>query len=74
MCLSVIARVLKIMENDEAIAELGGVKKQISLSLMADQILPGDWVLIHTGYAIAKVDEEKAKEMLEAIAEIEEQS
>ncbi len=74
MCLSVIARVLKIMEDDEAIAELGGVRKQISLGLMADQILPGDWVLIHTGYAIAKVDEEKAKEMLEAISEMEEQS
>ncbi len=74
MCLSVIARVLKIMEDDEAIAELGGVKKQISLGLMADQIHPGDWVLIHTGYAIAKVDEEKAKEMLEAISEMKELS
>ncbi len=72
MCLSVIARVLKIMENDEAIAELGGVKKQISLGLMADEIRPGDWVLIHTGYAIAKVDEEKAKEMLDAISTMDE--
>ena len=72
MCLSVVAQVKKILENGEAEVELTGVRKIISIELLSDQIKEGDWVLIHTGFAIAKLDEQKATEMLEAIAELDE--
>ncbi len=72
MCLSVVAQVKKILKNGEAEVELSGVRKVINIDLLSDQISEGDWVLIHTGFAIAKLDEQKAGEMLEAIAELDE--
>lgn len=66
MCLSVVARVDKLLENGEAIVELGNVRKTISLGLIANEIDLGDWVLVHTGFAIQKIDETKAKEILAA--------
>ena len=74
MCLSVVAQVREMLDDGEAIVELGGVRKRISIDLMPDPISVGDWVLVHTGYAIAKLDEEKAKEMLEAIQAVEDVS
>ena len=66
MCLSIVARVEKILENGDAVVVLSDVKKQVSLSLLPEPVKEGEWVLIHTGYAIAKVDEEKALETVKA--------
>ncbi len=66
MCLSVVAKIEEILENGEAIANIDNVKKTINLGIMASEIEVGDYVLIHTGFAIAKVDEEKANQILEA--------
>ena len=66
MCLSVVAKIEEILENGEAIANIDNVKKIINLGIMASEIEVGDYVLIHTGFAIAKVDEEKANQILEA--------
>ena len=66
MCLSVVAKIMELLENNEARADIGGVKKIINLGILASEIEVGDWVLIHTGFAIAKVDEKKANEILEA--------
>ena len=66
MCLSVVAKIEEILENGEAIANIDNVKKTINLGIMASEIAVGDYVLIHTGFAIAKVDEEKANQILEA--------
>ena len=66
MCLSVVAKIMELLENNEARANIDGVKKIINLGILAAEIEVGDWVLIHTGFAIAKVDEKKANEILEA--------
>ncbi len=66
MCLSVVAKIEEILENGEAIANIDNVKKIINLGIMASEIEVGDYVLIHTGFAIAKVDEEKANQILAA--------
>jgi hydrogenase expression/formation protein HypC len=50
-------------------AELGGVLRDVSLALLPDAEL-GDYVLVHAGFAIGKVDEEEARLTLDALAEI----
>jgi hydrogenase expression/formation protein HypC len=51
----------------EGTAELGGVTRKVSLALL-ESAAPGDYVLVHAGFAIAKVDEEEAMLTIEAIA------
>jgi len=69
MCLAIPARVAEIQENDLAIVELGGVLKQISLA-MVDDVAVGDYVIVHVGYAINRLDPEEAAKTLALFAEI----
>jgi len=59
MCLAMPSKVVEVLEDDMAVIELGGVKKTISLGLVED-ITPGDYVIVHVGYALSKVDEDEA--------------
>jgi len=66
LCLAVPARVVKI-EGELAEVDIGGIRREASLALVADRgIAVGDYVLVHTGYAITKVDEEEAMSILDA--------
>lgn len=67
MCLSVVAQIEEICENGEAVAVLNGVRKTIELGLLEGDVKVGDWILLHTGYAISKLDFEKAQMMLDAM-------
>lgn len=68
MCLGIPMKVIEI-DGPEAVAEAGGIRKHIRLDLL-DGILPGDYVLIHTGYAIEKMHPEEAIETLELIKKV----
>ena len=70
MCLAIPLRV-KSVEGTMAEVELGGVLRQVSLMLTPDAKV-GDWVLVHTGFAINVLDEKEAQETLALFAEIEE--
>lgn len=63
MCLAIPARILSI-EDTKATVDFGGVTRVISLALLVDASV-GDYVLVHTGYAIQKVDREEAEKTLE---------
>jgi hydrogenase expression/formation protein HypC len=65
MCLSVPGRVLKIKKN-MAQVEVGGLLRDISLDL-CPEVSIGEYVLIHAGFAIQKVDEDEAKETLDLL-------
>lgn len=65
MCLGVPGKILEI-EKNLAKVDVGGFERQISLDLCPD-VSVGDYVLIHTGFAIEKVDEEDAEETLELL-------
>jgi hydrogenase expression/formation protein HypC len=65
MCLSVPGKIVKIKKN-MARVDVGGVLRDISLDL-CPEVSIGEYVLIHTGFAIQKVDEEEAKETLELL-------
>jgi len=68
MCLAIPARI-KSVEGLAAEAEAGGVGRRISIWLTPD-VQPGDYVLLHTGYAISVIDEDEAKETLELLSEL----
>ena len=64
MCLAVPAKVLEI-NGKVAIVDFGGVKREARLDLLPD-VKVGDYVIVHTGFAIEKLDERTAKEILQA--------
>ena len=68
MCLAIPA-LIKLIEDKEADVEIGGITRRISLWLTPEAKV-GDYVLIHTGYAINIVDEEEAEETLKLLREI----
>ena len=68
MCLAVPMRIKKI-QNDTAIAEADGLKREVNIQFIKNAKI-GDYVVIHAGFAIEKVDEAKAKQTLEFFREI----
>jgi hydrogenase expression/formation protein HypC len=72
MCLAIPVRIIQI-NGQMARVELDGVERDVSLALTPDARL-GDYVLIHTGYAISVLDEAEARETLSLFAELEEAS
>ncbi len=68
MCLGVVGRIEEI-KGDMAIAEIMGVRRQISIVLVPD-IKVGEYVMIHAGFAINPIDEEAAKETEELLKEV----
>jgi hydrogenase expression/formation protein HypC len=70
MCLSIPSKVTEIDEDNVATVDTMGVKRQVSLDLMGDEVKIGDYVLIHVGFAMNKIDEEDALESLKVYQEI----
>jgi hydrogenase expression/formation protein HypC len=68
MCLGIPGKVIEI-EKNVAKVDVGGVSRDISLDLCPD-VSVGEYVLIHTGFAIQKVDEEEAMETLDLLRQI----
>ena len=68
MCLAIPARVVEVQENDVAIVDLGGVRKDISLALV-EGVAVGDYVIVHVGYALTRLDPEEAAKTLVLMAE-----
>jgi hydrogenase expression/formation protein HypC len=69
MCLAVPAKILQITPDQLATVDFGGVQRVISVQLLP-QARPGDYVLIHTGFAIGVIDEEEARITLDMLAEM----
>jgi hydrogenase expression/formation protein HypC len=68
MCIAIPARIVSI-EGQEGDVEMAGVRRRISLMLTPDA-RAGDYVLIHTGYAINVIDEQAAEETLKLLEEM----
>ena len=70
MCLAIPAEVISIEDTGEnAVVSLGDVRKTISLALVSN-VQPGDFVLVHVGYALERLDPEEAQKTLDAFAEL----
>lgn len=70
MCLSIPSEVISIDENNFATVETLGVRRQVTLDLIADKVNVGDYVLIHVGFAMEKIDTKIALESLEIYRQI----
>ena len=68
MCLAIPAQVVELREGDNAVVDLAGVRKEISLSLV-DNVAVGDYVIVHVGYALNKLDPDEAAKTLALFAE-----
>lgn len=71
MCLAIPARVVELLPGMRAIVDLSGVRKEVSLDLVADAQVD-DYVIIHVGYAIGKIDPEEAARTMALFAELSE--
>ncbi|MBL0141082.1 MAG: HypC/HybG/HupF family hydrogenase formation chaperone [Betaproteobacteria bacterium] len=67
MCLAIPAKVVELRDGDLAVIDLGGVRKEISLALVED-VWPGDFVIVHVGYALQKLDPVEAQKTLALFA------
>jgi len=68
MCLAIPARVVALPATDIARIDLSGVQKEISLALV-DDVRIGDYVIVHVGYALTKLDPEEAELTLAMMGE-----
>lgn len=64
MCLAVPTQIIKLLDDQMALTSLAGVEKEISLALIQDEVKEGDFVIVHVGYALSKLDEDDAKKTL----------
>jgi hydrogenase expression/formation protein HypC len=67
VCLAIPGQILELIpESDLALVEVSGVKRRINVGLLSEEgVAPGEWVLIHVGFAMSKVDEKEARATLE---------
>jgi hydrogenase expression/formation protein HypC len=71
MCLAIPGKIVELVPEQQnlAVVEVGGVRRKIDLSLLEDDPAgPGDWVLIHVGFAMNKISEEAAAEQMRILA------
>ena len=61
MCLAIPGQILEITDGDNRLAQVDvvGVRRTVNVGLL-DDVGPGDWVLIHVGFALSRIDEEEA--------------
>jgi hydrogenase expression/formation protein HypC len=69
MCLAIPARVVEMPDEETAVVDLGGVRKAISLALVED-VSVGDYVIVHVGFALNKLNAEEAEKTLALFAEM----
>lgn len=69
MCLAIPARVVELIDESNVVIDLGGVRKQVSTALVDGAAL-GDYLIIHVGYAIGRIDPDEARRTLEMFAEL----
>jgi hydrogenase expression/formation protein HypC len=69
MCLAIPARVVEVLADEMAVVDLSGVRKEISLALV-DDVGVGDYVILHVGFALNKLNAEEAEKTLALFAEM----
>jgi hydrogenase expression/formation protein HypC len=70
MCLAIPGQVIQLVDVERglAVADIGGVRREISIALIGGPVTIGDWVLVHAGFALDRIDEAEARETLALLA------
>lgn len=69
MCLSIPSKIVEINEYNLATVDTMGIRRKVSLDLMGDEVKIGDYILIHVGYAMSKINETDALESIKLYLE-----
>jgi hydrogenase expression/formation protein HypC len=77
MCLGIPGQIVEISDFDNKLAmvEVGGVRREVNIACIVDEdhspvSCIGDWVLVHVGFAMSRIDEEEAKRTIELLTEM----
>lgn len=73
MCLGIPGRIVEVRDEDGlamGVVDFGGVRRDVCLAYVADEVEPGDYAIVHVGFAISKVDEEEARRTFEVLREM----
>jgi hydrogenase expression/formation protein HypC len=73
MCLGIPGEIVEILQDrpDLAKVDVSGVRRAINIGLLeGESLLPGDWILIHVGFALSKIDEAEAKSAMDFLISI----
>jgi hydrogenase expression/formation protein HypC len=73
MCLGIPARIVELHENaglQMGVVDFGGVRREVCLAYVADEVHVGDYAVIHVGFAISKIDEAEARRTYEVLREM----
>lgn len=65
MCLAIPVRIIDVIDSERAVADAGGARREIGIALLEGEVRPGDWVLVHVGYALERIDEAEALRTLD---------
>ena len=71
MCLAIPGKIVEIVDEENRIAkvEIGGVRRGVNIGMLDDVVI-GDYVLVHVGFAMSKIDEKQAEETLRLLQEL----
>lgn len=71
MCLAIPGKIVEIVDEENRIAkvEIGGVRRGVNIGMLDDVVI-GDYVLVHVGFAMSKIDEKQAEETLRTLQEL----
>ncbi len=69
MCLAIPAQIVIMLDDMRAVVEIGGIRKEVSLELI-EEAKVGDYVIVHVGYALSKLDEEEAMRTIALFTEM----
>ena len=69
MCLAIPAQLVELLANEQAIVNLGGIRKEVSIALVPG-VAVGDYVIVHVGHAIGCIDPEEAQRTLALFGEM----
>ncbi len=70
MCIAFPGKVLSIDQDNFAIIDISGTRREVSLDIVDEPVTVGDYVICHAGYAIQRIDEEVAQEKLSLLKEL----
>ena len=72
MCLGIPAQIVEILDPEAktAKAEIGGVRRTVSCALLEGEAQVGEWVLLHVGFALERIDEKQAAETLQLLSDM----
>ncbi len=73
MCLGIPGRIVEIQERDglaTGLVDFGGVRREVCLAYVADDVEVGDYAIVHVGFAISLVDEDEARRTFEILQEM----